>query len=291
MSYTWRSILKGIQLLKEGVIKRVGNGTTINVWADPWIPREASPYVISRRGNLLIDKASDLIDTINGGWDEELVKECLWPAGAAHVLNIPLCLETDDFWAWRLDSKGQFSVRSAYKLHRLMLEPKGNASNTVTEVGSDQLNWLDIWSCPCPPNVRQFLWRIAHDSLPHRCNIARRGVDLDPLCQVCHHLNDDGAHVLLRCKGVKQVWRRMALGKVRDKLLSCTGPKELVHSILKLEQGDKIKSVALLWEWWKHRNKINAEGIKLDVDAVVINAMRNGLEYTQFCVGLSHKKP
>jgi hypothetical protein len=26
MSYSWRSILKGIKLLKEGVIKRVGNG-------------------------------------------------------------------------------------------------------------------------------------------------------------------------------------------------------------------------------------------------------------------------
>jgi hypothetical protein len=83
----------------------------------------------------------------------------------------------------------------------------------------------------------------------------------------------------------------MALGKVRGKLLSCTGPKELVHSILKLERGDKIKSVALLWEWWKHGNKINAGGIKLDVDAVVINVVRNALEYTQFCVGPSHKKP
>jgi hypothetical protein len=32
MSYTWRSILKGVQLLKEGVIKRVGDGSSINVW-------------------------------------------------------------------------------------------------------------------------------------------------------------------------------------------------------------------------------------------------------------------
>jgi hypothetical protein len=30
MSYAWRSILKGVQLLKEGVIKRVGNGQSIN---------------------------------------------------------------------------------------------------------------------------------------------------------------------------------------------------------------------------------------------------------------------
>jgi hypothetical protein len=38
MSYTWRSILKGLQLLKDGLIWRVGNGKTINIWKNPWIP-------------------------------------------------------------------------------------------------------------------------------------------------------------------------------------------------------------------------------------------------------------
>jgi hypothetical protein len=47
MSYTWRSILKGIELLKEGLIMSVGNGASINVWQDPWVAREGSPYVIS----------------------------------------------------------------------------------------------------------------------------------------------------------------------------------------------------------------------------------------------------
>lgn len=35
MSYTWRSILRGIDLLKAGVIKRVGSGQTIDCWNDP----------------------------------------------------------------------------------------------------------------------------------------------------------------------------------------------------------------------------------------------------------------
>jgi hypothetical protein len=39
MSYVWRSILKGFQLLKEGLIWRVGDGTHINIWRDPWLPR------------------------------------------------------------------------------------------------------------------------------------------------------------------------------------------------------------------------------------------------------------
>jgi hypothetical protein len=290
MSYTWRSILKGIELLKEGVIKRVGDGNSIDVWNDPWIMREASPFAITRRGNILIDHVSELLDPVSGSWDEELVSECLWPADAIHVLKILVRHGFEDFWAWRLDNKGQFSMRSAYKLHRLLLKPKGNSSNIVPFGVEEQLNWQDIWSCPCPPNVRQFLWRLAHDSLLHRCNIARRGVVLDPLCQVCHRLNEDGAHVFLRCKGVRQVWTRLALENVREKLLLCDGPKDMMNSILKLEQRDKIRCVAMLWEWWKHRNKINAEGAMLNVDEVVFSAGRGALEYEQFCVSSVQKQ-
>jgi hypothetical protein len=49
-SYTWRSILKGIQVLKNGVVWRIGNGQSINVWLDPWLPREWSRKTVTRRG-------------------------------------------------------------------------------------------------------------------------------------------------------------------------------------------------------------------------------------------------
>ena len=39
ISYTWRSITTGFQVLAEGIIWRVGNGEKVNIWADPWIPR------------------------------------------------------------------------------------------------------------------------------------------------------------------------------------------------------------------------------------------------------------
>src|SRR6266540_2085416 len=39
MSYSWRSIMRGVELLKEGIVWRVGSGESINIWTDPWIPR------------------------------------------------------------------------------------------------------------------------------------------------------------------------------------------------------------------------------------------------------------
>ena len=41
-STTWQAIMHGLELLKRGVIWRVGNGTQIRIWRDPWIPREIS---------------------------------------------------------------------------------------------------------------------------------------------------------------------------------------------------------------------------------------------------------
>jgi hypothetical protein len=39
ISYSWRSIVRGLEAIKEGIIWRVGNGDDINMWVDPWIPR------------------------------------------------------------------------------------------------------------------------------------------------------------------------------------------------------------------------------------------------------------
>lgn len=54
VSYTWRSILKGVKLIKEGIIWRIGDGSSVNIWKDPWILRNVSRRVITpRRGSLL----------------------------------------------------------------------------------------------------------------------------------------------------------------------------------------------------------------------------------------------
>src|SRR5687768_16978813 len=36
-SYSWRSIWGAKALLKEGVIWRIGNGSMVNIWRDPWV--------------------------------------------------------------------------------------------------------------------------------------------------------------------------------------------------------------------------------------------------------------
>ena len=48
-SSTWQAIMKGLELLKKGIIWRLGDGKQIRIWRDPWIPREFSQSVYTER--------------------------------------------------------------------------------------------------------------------------------------------------------------------------------------------------------------------------------------------------
>lgn len=105
ISYTWRSILRGITVLKEGLIKRIGNGEETNIWIDPWLPRNGCTRPITPKGQTILQKVSELINPVMGSWDEELVRDTFWPIDATVVLAIPLYEGFEDQWAWHYERK------------------------------------------------------------------------------------------------------------------------------------------------------------------------------------------
>ena len=63
----------GVQALKDGLIWRVGDGTQINIWADPWIPQGVTRRPCTPRGQTILNKVSELIDPTSGDWDITLI--------------------------------------------------------------------------------------------------------------------------------------------------------------------------------------------------------------------------
>ena len=116
MSYAWRNILKGVQLLKKGITWRVGDGRNINIWKDPWLPRGITRRVITLQGRNLVTRVAELIDPITNGWDKDLVCQTFNAEDAKIILQIPIYEHTKDCVAWHFDKKGIFSVKSAYKV-------------------------------------------------------------------------------------------------------------------------------------------------------------------------------
>ena len=135
-SYTWRSIHRGLQVLRNGMIWRIGNGRSVSIWRDPWIPREWSKRPVTPKGNNLICKVDELIDPDTGEWDRQLVHQTFWPQDADIILAIPTHADLEDVPAWHYDARGLFSVRSAYKVHKEHLQRSSRRGCQSSSSGS-----------------------------------------------------------------------------------------------------------------------------------------------------------
>ena len=76
-SFTWQSLVAGIQTFERGCIWRIGNGEQIKIWEDAWIPSSPNRKIISSRGGALITKVSERISPVTEQWDEDFIRSIL----------------------------------------------------------------------------------------------------------------------------------------------------------------------------------------------------------------------
>lgn len=164
--------------MKKGIIWRVGSGEHINIWSDPWIPRNNTRKAISHKGNNLITRVRDLINPIANSWDEDLVMPTFVPEDARIILQIRIQEHDDDFIAWHYDKRGTFSVKSAYRVAKNSAARKSRTGLTLSSSSNEEHGEFDqqrLRLLPLPNNVLHFLWRLSTNSLPWRSYKAEYG--------------------------------------------------------------------------------------------------------------------
>lgn len=115
-SYAWRSILWGRDLFKKGYRWKVGNGFSINLSSDPWLPRDGNFSPVFTPIHVRNFSVAWLMEG-RGRWDEIKVRESFIVSEADIILQTPLpSQDKDDEIIWGMDKTGIFSVRSAYHL-------------------------------------------------------------------------------------------------------------------------------------------------------------------------------
>lgn len=119
-SFAWRSILHGRDLLKKGIEKKVGNGKSLKVWMDPWIEDEEwrAPWRKNNIFNLNL-RVSDLIDLNSRDWDFDILEDIIAPVDIPRIKKIRPVVSQEDFYVWKYNKSGNFSVKSAYWLSSL----------------------------------------------------------------------------------------------------------------------------------------------------------------------------
>jgi hypothetical protein len=134
------------------------------------------------------------------------------------------------------------------------------------------------------------VWRLAHNSLPVKRNIEKRGIECDTLCVCCRRLDEDGAHLFLKCKQAKQVWRLLEMEEIRDRMCTLPHAQAMVQDILEIETEKQVLICCTLWRWWTCMNKINTEGRSTMVEEVVRQGKYWASESLQLCQHVGEEK-
>ena len=90
-SQIWRAIIDGRDLLKQGLIRRIGNGESANIWSDNWIPRKEMLRPYGSHQNNTPANVSELIDHTTAVWDMDRLQEICLPIDIPSILSIPMC--------------------------------------------------------------------------------------------------------------------------------------------------------------------------------------------------------
>lgn len=73
--------------------------------------------------------------------------------------------------------------------------------------------------------------------------IQRRGIEVAALCLVCKRLDEDGAHLFIKCKEVRKVWSGRQMEHDRQLLTKCAAPKEFVQLLLSWDTQKVMMSI------------------------------------------------
>ncbi|XP_050217683.1 uncharacterized protein LOC126668536 [Mercurialis annua] len=114
-----------------------------------------------------------------------------------------------------------------------------------------------------PPKVKNFLWRISHNTLACKVNLIKIKLLISALCPRCHTVEESAIHCIKECEEVQGLWLLSPLNLRVDRF-QCSNAQEwlaLMFSTLKREEAQIF--VMALWLIWMDRNNIVFGNLRL----------------------------
>ena len=187
-SYLWRSIGKIWKDFQKGLHWSIGNGQRVKFWDDIWVIN-GDPlinYTVASISdsmrNMLVAECVDQ----NGNWLWNIFSSLLNNRVVLRIASMapPSTTRSDDRMYWGASNTGIFTIQSVF--HVLM-----NLSPV-----EDSQDWRHL---------------LCHDRLKTGYELARRHLDIDPLCGRCHVEVESSLHAIQDCAYSIGVWRKLVL--------------------------------------------------------------------------------
>ncbi|KAL0006567.1 hypothetical protein SO802_008069 [Lithocarpus litseifolius] len=191
-SFVWRSLVAALPVLRIGHCWRVGDGFSINVYRDRWIPNYSTNKPLSSvRDDEEEVLVSSLINHDLQVWQRDFILAKFNREEGEAICDILLSRrQVPDSIYWKHSKDGNFTVKSAYKVATSLLKKEDWAESSG---GGVSRVWAAIWKLRIPNKMKVFGWRVCHDILPTRGNLKKKLVLLDEM--VAHVLAKYAQHI------------------------------------------------------------------------------------------------
>mgnify|MGYP004702503179 CR=1 FL=1 len=285
-SWCWKSLLSAREVLEAGLRRRVGDGESIKIWEDRWIPGVEDGKIRSQRKvDSKIQRVSELIR--DGQWDRELLRQEFEEQDWLQILRIPLSLgKVMDRFYWAGASSGVYSVKTGYKLikdlKRKQCQHGGPSEPSSSRMFKSQ-NWSFLWGLSMPNKLKHFIWKCLQGILPTNALVKGKCGKGDYVCKCCGNSSETLEHMLFLCCNARAIWKVAPLrwdGLEEFRNNFWIWWEELRGAVVREQGREHITlTVNILWQIWKSRNNIQFNNRSSEPLGVVNKALREWNEF------------
>lgn len=195
-SNLWKDVCSSWPAMKQNLIWRMRNGSSVRFWVDFWVPAFGPLQPLALKPLPEIELWKSCCDfTVDDAYNLSLLQERL----PREIIDVFLSMSPpsphvdNDVVAWNPSPDGSFSVRTAYMV--LAWSPPDINSRLFQE----------IWKWRGPQRVKVLLWKVALEILLTNQQRLRRHMSELSDCPRCPGSVESVLHTLKDCKFASEV--------------------------------------------------------------------------------------
>ncbi|XP_070029442.1 uncharacterized protein [Nicotiana sylvestris] len=248
-SHIWRKMLECKDLIEHQIVWQTKRGSSL-FWFENWTGLGALYFLVPRDFGIdeTIHNVYDV--TLDGEWDVDRLFELLPEDLAVHILEKikpPSPQQVLDMPCWMLETRGYFSVKSAWHYTRRRYEPRAA--------------YRMIWVKGLPFKIAFFMWKVWKAKLPLDDFLKRVGYCMPSKCWCCVQPGEESLqHLFFRSETAKTTWRYF-LSRARIVVEELTLHQAITkcwtaNVCLRIKPVMQALPSCIFWELWKRRNSM-----------------------------------
>ncbi|KAL8469023.1 hypothetical protein ACS0TY_032010 [Phlomoides rotata] len=273
--------------MRTDYIRVLGDGTNTKFWEDYWGEGENLREKFGRLFRLSEQKEaliSEVGKWVNWTWEWDFK----WsrPLSSRHLIyynellsfvsRYKLQTGGSDFWKWRHNPLGQYSVSAAYGLLQARKE-------LAVILVSEKKMYKKLWRSWATKKAVTTAWKLLKGKMATSDNLIRRGIILDDeakICQLCKVREENIRHLFFECKVSYQIWCNIIKWLGVSMVFHVNPSSHFMMFENCMGRGKKAKVAAsiwtgIVWNIWSLRNEVIFNKAEINVERETIKLKAN----------------